>query len=62
MRTTLLANVAALYQAKNIVFDLSRTLVKKELVSYLLKGDKRLNEKENTELFGHVQQLSPPAH
>jgi hypothetical protein len=55
MRPTLLEGVTQLYRSINIVFDLSRTLVKKELTSYLLRGDKRLSTRKNTELFTMVQ-------
>ena len=44
-----------LYNTKNIVFDLTRTIVKKELVNYLLKGDKRLSKTKNISLFSIVQ-------
>jgi hypothetical protein len=50
-RTTLLNGITILYQSQNIVLDLSRTLVKKELTSSLLRGDARFNEELNTELF-----------
>jgi hypothetical protein len=55
-RIVLLNEASALYLSKNIVFDLSRTIVKRELVSYFLKGDKRLTEEENVRLFEMVQQ------
>ena len=55
MRPVLLEGVTQLYHSINIGFDLSRTLVKKELTSYLLKGDKRLDTRQNTELFTLVQ-------
>jgi hypothetical protein len=55
MRTDMLNKVKALYQSKNIVLDLSRTIVKKQLVDCLLKGDKRLSECENVKLFAVVQ-------
>ena len=57
MRTVLLNNVKVLYQAKNLNLDLRRTIVKKELVKYMLCGDTRLNEQENTKLFEMVQQF-----
>jgi hypothetical protein len=57
MRIILLANVTSLYQTKNITRDLTRTLVKKELVGCLLKGDIRLDIVENTKLFDYVQQF-----
>jgi hypothetical protein len=57
MRTVLLNNVMNLYLTKNIAFDLRRTIVQKELVSYLLCGDARLNEWENADLFRMVQQF-----
>ena len=41
--------------SKNIVLDLRRTLVQKELVNSLLQGDVRLSEDENTQLFRTVQ-------
>ena len=46
-----------LYFAKNIEFDLTHMIVKKELVNYLLKGDKRVSDAENTSLFSIVQQF-----
>jgi hypothetical protein len=55
MRTILLREVVALYQSKNIVLDLSRTIVKKELVESMLKGDKRLGDDDNVKLFTIVQ-------
>ena len=55
MRPVLLDGVTQLYCSIDITFDLSRTLVKKELTSYLLRGDKRLNTRQNTELFKPVQ-------
>jgi hypothetical protein len=57
MRTVLLNDVETLYRTKNLTLDLSRTIVKKELVKNLLCGDTRLNERENTELFMMVQQF-----
>jgi hypothetical protein len=57
MRVTLLDSVNTLYRNKNIVRDLTRTIVQKELVSCLLKGDVRLNEQENIALFEMVQQF-----
>jgi hypothetical protein len=56
-RIALLNEAMELYQTKNIIFDLTRTIVKKELVSYFLKGDKRLTEAENVRLFNMVQQF-----
>jgi hypothetical protein len=56
MRALLLEDINALYRGKNIHRDLSRILVKKELIGCLLKGDKRLSEGENIEMFGVVQQ------
>ena len=55
-RLALLTDAMGLYRTKNITFDLTRTIVKKELVSYFLKGDKRLTEAENVRLFDMVQQ------
>jgi hypothetical protein len=55
MRPVLLDGVDQLYRSINVTFDLSRTLVKKELTSYLLKGDKRLSTSNNIELFTMVQ-------
>jgi hypothetical protein len=55
-RFALLTDAMELYLSKNITFDLTRTIVKKELVSYFLKGDKRLTEAENVRLFDMVQQ------
>ena len=57
MRTILLRDVKNLYRTKNLNLDLSRTIVKKELVNHLLCGDTRLNEQENKELFLIVQQF-----
>jgi hypothetical protein len=57
MRIILLNDVKNLYRTKNLNLDLSRTIVKKELVNYLLCGDTRLNERENKELFLLVQQF-----
>jgi hypothetical protein len=56
-RVVLLDAVLGLYRTKNVIFDLSHTIVKKELVSYLLKGDKRLNDMENESLFDMVQRF-----
>ena len=56
-RVVLLDAVRNLYLSKHIVFDLNRTIVKKELVSYMLKGDSRLSDQENTALFSLVQQF-----
>jgi hypothetical protein len=55
MRTTLLNKVMSLYRSRNIYWDMTRTIVKKELVQYLLRGDPRLNIRENVELFKLVQ-------
>jgi hypothetical protein len=57
MRTILLHDVENLYRSKHLNLDLSRTIVKKELVQHLLCGDSRLNERENRELFLMVQQF-----
>ena len=57
MHAILLANVAELYLEKNITRDMTRTIVKKELVSCLFKGDARLDYKENSILFDIVQQF-----
>jgi hypothetical protein len=57
MRTVLLNDVKTLYRMKNLTLDLSRTIVKKELVNNLLCGDSRLNERDNFELFTMVQQF-----
>jgi hypothetical protein len=54
-RTPLLNGITTLYRSQNIVLDLSRTLVKKELTSSLLRGDAKLNEELNTELFELAQ-------
>jgi hypothetical protein len=56
MRVALLRDISALYRSKHIAHDLTRTIVKKELVNCLLKGDNRLNDRENIELFRIVQQ------
>ena len=56
-RVVLLDAVKEIYQTKNIQLDLSRTLVKKELVANLLKGDRRLNDMENASLFRVVQRF-----
>ena len=55
MRTVLLGNITRLYQTKNILRDLSRTIVQKELVTCLLCGDPRLSDLENIEMFKMVQ-------
>jgi hypothetical protein len=55
MRVILINSIMDLYMTKNIVLDLRRTLVQKELVNSLLKGDARLDEGENTQLFTTVQ-------
>jgi hypothetical protein len=55
MRIILLDKIQILYATKNIALDLRRTLVKKELVTSLLRGDARFNEGENTQLFMMVQ-------
>ena len=57
MRVILLNDVNTLYRRKHIHMDLTRTLVQKSLVSCLLKGDDRLSEVENIELFNTVQQF-----
>ena len=54
-RMTLMNDTLNLYRLKHIVFDLTRTIVKKELVNYLLRGDKRLSDLENVSLFNIVQ-------
>ena len=54
-RLTLMNDTLNLYRLKHIVFDLTRTIVKKELVNYLLHGDKRLSDLENVSLFNIVQ-------
>jgi hypothetical protein len=56
MRTVLMNSLFALYRSQNIVLDLTRTLVKKQLADCLMNGDKRLNERDNIELFRIVQQ------
>jgi hypothetical protein len=61
-RTVLLDNVKTLYQGKNILLDLRRTIVKKELVKHLLCGDTRLNFEENIKLFEMVQQFISTSH
>jgi hypothetical protein len=55
MRVVLLREVTNLYRTKNIVRDLTRTIVQKELVNCLVTGDTRLNDSENTKLFEMVQ-------
>jgi hypothetical protein len=55
MRATLMDKVLNLYRSCNIIWDLSRTIVQKQLVSCLLSGDPRLNERENVKLFNLVQ-------
>jgi hypothetical protein len=57
MRIVLINKIMVLYMSKNIVLDLRRTLVQKELVNSLLKGDVRLSEGENTHLFMIVQEF-----
>jgi hypothetical protein len=54
-RVPLLEGIKHLYQTKNINLDLTRTLVKKELTSNMLRGDVRFDERLNTELFMMVQ-------
>ena len=44
MRTSLLNDVIALYRSRNINWDLSRTIVQKELIRCLLSGDPRSGE------------------
>jgi hypothetical protein len=56
MRLILMNDINALYRAKGIHRDLSRTIVQKELVNCMLRGDDRLSERENTELFKMTQQ------
>jgi hypothetical protein len=56
-RVAFLDAIHELYLAKNINLDLSRTLVKKELVNNLLRGDKRFNDVENANLFEAVQRF-----
>jgi hypothetical protein len=56
MRTVLVGRIMDLYMTKNIALDLRRTLVQKELVNSLLKGDARFDEGENTQLFMTVQE------
>jgi hypothetical protein len=55
MRIHLLERVSEIYQSKNITHDMTRTLVKKQLVNSLLTGDVRLGMGENIELFNAVQ-------
>jgi hypothetical protein len=55
MRIVLLNGIRTLYRRKNIILDLTRTIVQKELVKHMLKGDDRLSDQENMELFGIVQ-------
>ena len=43
------------YSPKNMFLDLSRTLVQKQLINCLLRGDPDLSERENIELFEIVQ-------
>ena len=57
MRLVLLRKVQRLYDSKNITRDLSRTIVQKELVECLLKGDTRLSELGNVDLFRIVQEF-----
>jgi hypothetical protein len=54
-RAVMLNEVMAIYHSKNIVLDLTRTLVKKDLVNCLLRGDVRLNYAENSRLLLSVQ-------
>jgi hypothetical protein len=54
-RTIMMYEIRDLYLTKHIEFDLTRTIVKKELVNYLLQGDNRLSEVENVSLFSIVQ-------
>ena len=54
MRTVLLDSVKALYHSKNIDLNLSRTLVKQELILCFKREDVRFNVRENTELFNFV--------
>jgi hypothetical protein len=56
-RVLLLDEIKELYLAKNIRLDLSRTLIKKELVKNLLNGDQRFNDIENASLFRVVQRF-----
>jgi hypothetical protein len=56
MRINLVDEITSLYRRNGITLDLSRTIIKKELVNSLLKGDQRLNEVENSKLFIMVQQ------
>jgi hypothetical protein len=55
MRTVLITEIKNLYMTKNIDLDLRRTLVQKDLVNSLLRGDARFDEGENTQLFTTVQ-------
>jgi hypothetical protein len=55
MRETLLTDVAQLYLEKNVTWDMTRTIVKREFVICLLKGDARLDIRENSRLFNIVQ-------
>jgi hypothetical protein len=55
MRTVFLEEIENLYRSKNITLDLTRTISKKELIHCLLRGDPKLSEKENIELFKIVQ-------
>ena len=57
IQTILMNSTSKLYLTKNIILDLPRTVVPKELLSYLLKGDKRLRGAKNTKLFSVVQQF-----
>ena len=54
-RAVMMNEVMEIYRSKNIVLDLTRTLVKKDLVNCLLRGDVRLNYAENSRLLLSVQ-------
>jgi hypothetical protein len=57
MRRVLLNDTTTLYRSQDITLDLRRTIIQKELVNCLLKGDSRLSEGDNSELFRIVQQF-----
>jgi hypothetical protein len=56
-RVVLMNQIENLYRPRNMFLDLSRTLVKKQLINCLLRGDPNLNERENVELFEIVQRF-----
>jgi hypothetical protein len=54
-REIFMVEVINLYRSQNVFLDLTRTLVKKALITSLLYGEPQFVERENVELFEIVQ-------